>query len=64
VEKARSALRLRESRPSGAQRVAEKREIVKGSVQKIIPQGLKPNHFVGFIGTAEAVPFQNLRTTR
>jgi hypothetical protein len=23
------------------------------------PQGLKPIHFIGLIGTAEAVPFQN-----
>jgi hypothetical protein len=29
-----------------------------------IPQGLKPTIFLGFIGTAEAVPFQDSASSR
>jgi len=29
-----------------------------GETKKSVPQGLKPPHFIGFIGTTEVVPFQ------
>jgi hypothetical protein len=31
---------------------------------KSVPQGLKPNSFVAFVGTTEVVPFQNCGSHR
>jgi hypothetical protein len=41
---------------SAANRVIFKRLNIDIELPETIPQGLKPAHFVGFIGTAEAVP--------
>jgi hypothetical protein len=40
-----------------------KREAWGEEVRKNIPQGLKPIHFVGVIGTTEVVPFQSPYST-
>jgi len=39
-----------------AKQAAEKGRIRDGIKKKNVPQGLKPTHFIGFIGTTEVMP--------
>jgi hypothetical protein len=44
---------------AGLYRLCGKRLVLRETIPKSVPQGLKPIDFIAFIGTTEVVPFQN-----